>query len=73
MCIRDSLQTTEAAGDFRVRFAMQSLTDGFTRNKLEHVLRTVRHQNSADALVHALQLEAAMSASGSSSHKVHAR
>ena len=46
----------EAPEDFRTRFAMQTFTAGVRDNELQQVLRMARHQNSADALVHALQL-----------------
>ena len=49
---------------------MQTFTAGVRDNELQQVLRMARHQNSADALVHALQFEAAKSASGWTSHKV---
>ena len=63
----------EAPEDFRTSFAMQTFTTGVRDNELQQVLRMERHQNSADALVHILQFEAAMSASGWASHKVRAK
>ena len=71
MCIRDRAYP-EAPEDFRTNFAMQTFTVGVRGNELQQVLRMARHQNSAYALVHALQFEAAKSASGWTSHKVRA-
>ena len=60
----------EVPEDFRTSFAMQTFTAGVQDNELQQVLRMTRYQSSADALVYALQFEAAKSASGWTSHKV---
>ena len=62
----------EAPEDFRTSFAVQTFTAGVRDNELQQVLRMARHLNSADALVHALQFEAAKSASVWTSHQLHA-
>ena len=53
----------EAPEDFRTSFAMQTFTAGVRDNEIQQVLRMARHQNSSEALVHALECEAAKSAS----------
>ena len=51
---------------------MQIFTAGVRDNELQQVLRMARHQKSVYALAHALQFEAAKSASGWTSRKVRA-
>ena len=53
----------EAPKDFRIRFAVQTFIDGIGDCELHQVLRTARHRNSSEALVHALEFEAAKSVS----------
>ena len=53
----------EAPDDFRIRFAVQTFIDGIGDCELQQVLRMARHRNSSEALVHALEFEAAKSAS----------
>ena len=65
------LDYPEAPEDFRMRFAMQRCTDDVRHNEMQLVVQMRRDQNSADALLHASQFEAAKSASGWASRKVH--
>ena len=53
----------EAPEDFRIRFAVQTFIDGIGDCELQQVLRMARHRDSSEALVHALEFEAAKSAS----------
>ena len=53
----------EVPEDFQTSFAMQTFIDGIGDCELQQVLRMARHLNSSEALVHALEFEAAKSAS----------
>ena len=52
----------EESEDFRKWISLIVFIDGIRDSKLQHVLRMAWHQNSSDALVHALRFEAAKSA-----------